>query len=325
MGAPGDAALAVIGRPSPCRTVARGRLHNRLVTELATALRAGPVLLDGGLATRLEAAGHDLGDELWSARLLAEDPSAIVAAHRDFVSAGAQVVTTATYQATVAGFVRRGHDPASARRLIVSSVELARQVRPLWIAASVGPYGAALADGSEYRGNYGLSHAELVRFHRPRLELLAQARPDVLALETVPDIREAAALLAALDGLDVPAWLSYTVDGGRTRAGQPLDEAFALVAGHPGIVAVGVNCSSPADATEAVRLAARASVLPVVVYPNSGELWDATARGWTGGAASPPWESLASQWVQDGARLVGGCCRVSPADIARFTAALAAA
>ena len=296
------------------------RLDN--MVELEQALRAGPVVLDGGLATRLEATGHDLRDELWSARLLADEPAAIVAAHRDFVAAGAQVVTTASYQATVDGFVRRGHEPTTARRIIRSSVALARQAGPLWIAASVGPYGAALADGSEYRGDYGLSHAQLVRFHRPRLELLAEAGPDVLALETVPDTREASALLDALEGLGIPAWLSYTVEGGRTRAGQPLDEAFALLAGHPGVIAVGVNCSSPADATAAVPLAFGATGLPVVVYPNSGERWDPAARRWAGDAADTSWESLAARWLADGARLIGGCCRVRPADIARIARAL---
>jgi homocysteine S-methyltransferase len=289
------------------------------------------MVLDGGLATWLEAAGHDLSDELWSARLIADDPAAIVAAHRDYLAAGASVVITASYQATVAGFLRHGHEPATARRLLMSSVDLAREARsattrPLWIAASVGPYGAALADGSEYRGRYGLTRAELVRFHRPRLEILAEAGPDVLALETVPDLREAEALLTALDGLGVPAWLSYTIDGDRTRAGQPLAEAFALAAGHPGIVAVGVNCSSPADATAAVPVAARTAGLPVVVYPNSGERWDTReARGgrWVGEATDVA--GLASRWIADGARLVGGCCRVGPKAIAAIARAVARA
>jgi homocysteine S-methyltransferase len=275
---------------------------------LADALRAGPVVLDGGLATQLEAAGHDLGDELWSARLLADNPDAIVAAHRAFLDAGAQVITTASYQATLAGFARRGFDGEA---LLRRSVALARQAaadRPVWIAASVGPYGAALADGSEYRGDYGLSVAELVRFHRPRLEILAAAGPDVLAVETVPDIREAEALLTALDGIGVPAWLSYTVDGDRTRAGQSLVEAGAIARNHPGIIAVGVNCSAPADAVAAVGVLAAASGRPGVLYPNSGETWDAAARTWRGRSQPVDWA--------DAAPLVGGCCRVMPADIA---------
>ncbi|MBX6750490.1 MAG: homocysteine S-methyltransferase [Micromonosporaceae bacterium] len=290
--------------------------------SLAQALQSGPIVLDGGLATWLEAAGHDLSDDLWSARLLADAPDAIATAHSDFIDNGARVVTTASYQATVDGFVRRGHDPEHAAELIRSSVGIARAaadaapVGPVWVAASVGPYGAVLADGSEYRGNYGLSAADLVRFHRPRLALLAEAGPDVLALETVPDVREAEALLTALDGLGVPAWLSYTIAGDRTRAGQPLTEAFALAAGHPDIIAVGVNCSSPADATAAVPVAAAAIGKPVVVYPNSGERWDAVHRRWSGPASDL--DRLAPLWVRDGARLIGGCCRVPPVTIRRL-------
>jgi homocysteine S-methyltransferase len=282
---------------------------------LADALQAGPVVLDGGLATQLEATGHDLSDELWSARLLADDPEAIVAAHRAFVDAGAQVITTASYQASLAGFARRGLDATS---LLTRSVSLAREAAaagngPLWIAASVGPYGATLADGSEYRGDYGLSHAELLRFHRPRMRMLAEAGPDVFALETVPDVREAEAMPEAINGLGIPAWLSYTVDGDRTRAGQSLTEAFALAAGNPHLIAVGVNCSAPVDATASVAVAAEVSGKPVVVYPNSGEVWDARARQWTGLPADPT--ASVARWITDGARLVGGCCRVSPSTI----------
>ncbi len=292
---------------------------------LTQALRSGPLVLDGGLATQLEAAGHDLSDELWSARLLADAPEAIVAAHRAYLDAGASVVTTASYQATVAGFERRGYDRSDAIRLLGRSVKLGRRAceeagpdRPLWVAASVGPYGATLADGSEYRGDYGLSRAELVRFHRPRMQILADAGPDVLALETVPDVREAEAMLDALDGIGISAWLSYTVDGDRTRAGQPLADAFVLAADHPDVIAVGVNCSAPTDATAAVAVAAGVTGKPVVVYPNSGEQWDARARRWTGPALDPT--ASVTRWIADGARLVGGCCRVTPAAIAGLAA-----
>jgi homocysteine S-methyltransferase len=288
------------------------------VGSLAEALHEGTVVLDGGLATQLEAAGHDLGDELWSARLLRDDPEAIVAAHLAFLRAGASVVTTASYQATIPGFAKRGVDGASALR---SSVALARQAcaragvdRPLWVAASVGPYGAMLADGSEYRGNYGLSVAELVAFHRPRLEILASAEPDVFALETCPDTREAEALLRALDGIGIPAWLSFTVAGDRTRAGQPLATAFGLATGVDALIAVGVNCCDPRDVRPAIRLAVEVTGKPAVAYPNSGETWDATARTWTG--------PRADDWLPTAARLVGGCCRVMPADIAAIAGRL---
>ncbi|MFJ5261869.1 homocysteine S-methyltransferase [Streptomyces sp. NPDC088387] len=294
---------------------------------LAEALAAGPLVLDGGLSNQLEAAGHDLGDELWSARLLAERPEAIVDAHQAYVEAGADVVITASYQATFEGFARRGTGPRRAAELMALSVELAREAgrragagRPLWVAASVGPYGAMLADGSEYRGRYGLSVAELERFHRPRIEVLAGAGADVLALETVPDALEAEALLRAVRGVGVPVWLSYTVDGGCTRAGQPLEEAFRLAAGVEEVIAVGVNCCVPGDVGEAVALAARVVGKPVVAYPNSGERWDARGRAWEGGSAFDA--GAVRGWRDAGARLIGGCCRMGPPAITEITDAL---
>ncbi|MEV2195874.1 homocysteine S-methyltransferase [Streptomyces phaeochromogenes] len=290
---------------------------------LAEVLATGTVVLDGGMSNQLESAGHDLSDELWSARLLAERPEAITEAHLAYFEAGANVAITSSYQATFEGFARRGISRERAAELLGLSVELAREAArqaeakgvggPLWVAASVGPYGAMLADGSEYRGGYGLSVAELEAFHRPRLEVLAAAGPDVLALETVPDADEARALLRAVRGLGVPAWLSYSVAGGRTRAGQPLEEAFALAADADEVIAVGVNCCAPDDVDAAVETAARVTGKPVVVYPNSGETWDAEARAWTGRSTFTP--EQVGGWERAGARLIGGCCRVGPTAI----------
>ncbi len=289
---------------------------------LAEALADGrTVVLDGGMSNQLASAGHDLSDALWSARLLAEEPEAVTGAHRAYFEAGADVAITASYQATFEGFARRGIGRDEAASLLALSVECARTAgrragasRPLWVAASVGPYGAMLADGSEYRGRYGLSVTELERFHRPRMEVLAAARPDVLALETIPDTDEAEALLRALRGLGTPAWLSYSAAGGRTRAGRPLEEAFALAARADEVIAVGVNCCTPEDADHAVALAARVTGKPVVVYPNSGETWDAGARAWTGRPTFTA--SRVTGWREAGARLIGGCCRVGPETIA---------
>ncbi|HEU0087593.1 MAG TPA: homocysteine S-methyltransferase [Pseudonocardiaceae bacterium] len=294
-------------------------------------LNGAPIVLDGGLATELEARGHDLSGPLWSARLLMEAPQEIVAAHLAFFRAGAQIATTASYQASFAGFRAHGVDQGDAVRLLRRSVELAKvardqmpdQHRARWVAASAGPYGAALADGSEYRGRYGLSVRELTAFHRPRLEVLAAAEPDLLALETVPDADEGAALVAAVAGLGVPAWLSYTISGTRTRAGQPLAEAFTVAANDDTIVAVGVNCCSPADVPRAIATARQVTGKPVIAYPNSGEGWDAQRRAWTGPARFSP--LLAQQWSAEGARIIGGCCRVSPADITALSRTLAGA
>ncbi|MFD8118990.1 homocysteine S-methyltransferase [Streptomyces microflavus] len=287
---------------------------------LAEALAEGPVLLDGGLSNQLEAQGCDLSDALWSARLLADAPEQIEAAHLAYLRSGAQVLITAGYQATFEGFGRHGIGPERTGALLARSVELARRAagaarradpgREVWVAASVGPYGAMLADGSEYRGRYGLTVRELERFHRPRMAALAEAEPDVLALETVPDVDEAEAVVRVAEETGLPVWLSYSVAGGRTRAGQPLEEAFAVAAGREAVVAVGVNCCDPAEAEEAVRVAVAVTGKPAVVYPNSGEGWDAGGRGWSGRSTFDPGRVRA--WTGAGARLVGGCCRVGP-------------
>ena len=291
--------------------------------DLSAALASGVVVLDGGLATQLEAQGHDLSSELWSARLLAEEPDAVVAAHAAFFAAGAAVATTASYQASFDGLAAAGVDRTGATALLRLSVTLAQRARdaageadgsPRFVAASVGPYGAALADGSEYRGDYGLDVEALRRWHRPRLEVLGGTDADVLACETVPCLAEAEALVAELQVLGRPGWLSLSCDRDRTRAGEPVEEAFALARGVDAVVAVGVNCTDPRDADALVALAARASGKPVVVYPNSGEGWNAGRRRWAGEGTFTP--GAVRGWVRDGARLVGGCCRVTPDDIA---------
>lgn len=276
-------------------------------------------MLDGGMSTALEQAGHDLSDELWSARLLLTDPDAVRAAHLAFYRAGASVAITASYQVSFAGFARHGIGDDETARLLRGSVELARSAASevegqRWVAASVGPYGAVLADGSEYRGRYGLPRQDLVDFHRRRLETLCSAEPDVLAVETIPDVDEAEAVLDVVRGSGVPAWLSYSVRGDRTCAGQPLEEAFAAVSGVDEVIAVGVNCCAPEDVAQAVAVARRVTGLPVVVYPNSGETWDARQRSWTGDGIGIA--ESAGEWADAGARLVGGCCRTGPEAIA---------
>jgi homocysteine S-methyltransferase len=281
-----------------------------------------PVVLDGGLSTALEQQGADLGGALWTARLLGEEPHRIAQAHRAFFAAGAQVATTASYQASVEGFVAAGYDAAEAGRLIRLSVLLAREVRDelagtrpgLLVAASVGPYGAYLADGSEYTGRYGVSRRVLHHFHAARLDLLAGAEPDVLAVETIPDADEAELLVELLTELGVPAWFSYSVRGTGTSAGQPLAEAYAVLAGCPVLVAAGVNCSDQADVLGAVQAAVAATGLPAVAYPNRGGSWDSVTKSWQYG--DPLDLDLVPQWVEAGVRLVGGCCGTGPADIA---------
>jgi len=292
------------------------------MTSLADRMAHGPVVLDGGLATLLEAHGHDLSSALWSARLLAARPAAITAAHQEYFEAGAQVAITSSYQASFEGFAELGFDVSQTADLLRRSVRLARAGADLagsdghhapperWVAASVGPYGAALADGSEYRGDYGLTVAQLRAWHRPRLEILADAGADLLALETIPCLAEAEALLAEVEELGVPAWLSMTCTDGRTRAGERVEDAFALAGDVASVVAVGVNCVDSVEAADLVSVAVESSRKPAVVYPNSGETWDAISRSWGGRATFGP--EHAAVWVAAGARLVGGCCRVGP-------------
>jgi homocysteine S-methyltransferase len=283
------------------------------------------LITDGGLATELEARGHDLSDDLWSARLLVDAPEEIVAVHCAFFRAGASIATTASYQASFDRFAERGIGQNDAARLFRRSVELAQAARDEmggqgWVAASVGPYGAALANGEEYVGRYGLTVSQLADWHRPRLEILADADADVLALETVPDVDEAEALVGLVHELGVPAWLSYTIAGTTTRAEQPLADAFAVAAGVPEIVAVGVNCCAPDDVEHAIEVARATTGKPVIVYPNSGEAWDGERRTWIGKSG---WSAeLAPRWVAAGARIVGGCCRVRPNDIASLALTL---
>jgi len=302
-------------------------------TSFASALSHGLVALDGGLSTELEAAGHDVSSSLWSARLVEQDPAAVVAAHARFFAAGARVATTASYQVSAEGFVAAGLEASAAERSLRHSVALAQDARDqaglamsAWVAGSVGPYGAVLADGSEYTGAYagrdGLDLAALRRFHRPRLHALADAGADVLACETLPAALEVEALLLELAEVDVPAWVSLTtvVDPAgtvRTRRGERAEDVFAMIGDAASVVAAGVNCLAPGDVAPAVAAAATAG-RPVVVYPNSGERWDAGARAWQGDPRLSPVD--VQRWVDGGARLVGGCCRVGPellADLVR--------
>ncbi len=296
------------------------------------------VVLDGGLATELEWRGNDLSDRLWSARLLVEAPEEIVETHLAFFRAGARVATTASYQASFEGFAGRGIDRAGAEQLMRRSVELAAQARlrrqreaavagvdpgRLLVAASVGPYGAMLADGSEYRGDYGLTVAELRRWHAPRLAALAAAEPDLLAIETIPSLDEGRALVELLaETAGPPAWLSFTcADGRTTRHGEPVEAAFALAEASQRIAAIGVNCTAPEHIVELVERAASVTAKPIVVYPNSGEAWDPATRRWTGAGGPTVDVAAARRWVRAGARLVGGCCRVGPDRIAELAAA----
>lgn len=284
-------------------------------------------LVDGGLSTALEEAGHRLDDSLWTARLVLDDPDAIVEAHLAYLRAGARVLITSSYQATEKGFVAAGCAPEAAVTALRSTTALAVEARRRYaaedpegagdvlVAASVGPYGATLGDGSEYRAPV-VDEATLIAFHSARLRLLVDTQPDLLAIETISSTREARAIGCALVGLaPVQAWMTFTCrDGAATWGGDPIEEAVTAAVAIPSVIAVGVNCTAPADVAALLERIGRVTDLPLVAYPNGGQSWDAVEKVWSGTAAGFPDEGVA-EWIRVGARYVGGCCGVGPSGI----------
>ncbi len=292
------------------------------------------VVLDGAMATELEARGCNLADSLWSAKVLMENPELIRDVHLDYFRAGAQVAITASYQATPDGFAARGLDEAQSRALIGKSVELARKAREaylaenpqagaLLVAGSVGPYGAYLADGSEYRGDYTRSAEVFAAFHRPRVEALLDAGADLLACETLPSFAEIQALADLLTAYPrARAWFSFTLrDSEHLSDGTPLRDVVAALAHYPQVIALGINCIALENTTAALQHLQSLTTLPLVVYPNSGEHYDAVSKTWHHhGEACETLAGYLPQWLGAGAKLIGGCCRTTPKDIADLNA-----
>jgi homocysteine S-methyltransferase len=289
------------------------------------------MVLDGALATELERRGADLNDPLWSAKCLIEQPNLIREVHLDYFRAGADVATTATYQATFQAFGRRGIERQDAAQLMRDDVALAvaardefwavdenriDRLRPL-VEGSIGPYGAMLADGSEYRGHYALDDAALANFHRPRLGVLEDAGADLLACETFPCLREAQVLASLLQEFPrLCAWISFSCkDGEHNSEGENMRICAAELNRHPQIVAMGVNCTPPQYITSLLRRMRTETDKPLVVYPNSGESYDASSKQWHGDPKALRYGEQARLWHAEGARLIGGCCRTGPAEI----------
>ena len=302
------------------------------MNPIASILNHYPALvIDGALATELERRGCDLNDELWSAKILLEQPEVIKQVHLDYFKAGADCAITASYQATIEGFAKRGLNEKEAIALIQKSVLLAREARDeFWtdeanhqgrpkpfVAASVGPYGAFLTDGSEYRGNYGLSQKDLIDFHRPRMKALVEAGADLLACETIPSLIEAHAIAELLKEFpDIQAWITFTGrDEKHISEGQVFAECVEQIQDHPQIAALGINCTSPKYIPFLIREASKRIEKPIVVYPNSGEKYDATRNDWDGTPGLDSFGEQAREWYDAGARLIGGCCRTTPDDI----------
>lgn len=289
-----------------------------------------PITLDGGLATELEAQGYDIGTRLWSAALLRSNPSAIVDAHRAYLEAGADIIISASYQASVEGFTSIGLSEQEAEALIVSSVELACTARQQFrdahpetnrmpiVAASIGPYGAALHDGSEYTGEYDVDESRLRQFHARRLLLLDQTKADVLACETIPNRLEAGVLCKLLENVRLPAWVSFCCRDGRLISDRtPLQEVCALYRGHPRVLALGVNCTAPRFVTSLIgEIRKAAPDKAIVVYPNAGETYDVSTNAWFGDASPAACAEDGKRWRAAGAKIIGGCCRIGPRQVA---------
>ena len=289
------------------------------------------LIIDGALATELERRGHDLKDSLWSAKILLEQPDAIKQVHYDYFKSGADCAITASYQATIEGFAKRGFNEKEAISLIQRSVNIAVEARDeFWadetnhigrakpfIAASVGPYGAFLADGSEYRGNYGLSEKELIDFHRPRMKALIEAGAEILACETIPCLIEAQAIAKLLKEFpNITAWVSFSArDEKHISEGQVFADCVKQLENNKQIAAIGINCTSPKYISSLIHVAKNATNKPILVYPNSGETYDATKNDWDGHPVHESFGEQAKEWHKAGARLIGGCCRTTPEDI----------
>ena len=296
----------------------------------------GYVVLDGALATELERHGADLDDPLWSARCLIDTPELIYRVHRDYLNAGADVLTTATYQASLQGFLNRGFDAQEAQGLLRLGVTLALEARDdFWgdeanrvgrlkplVAVSIGPFGECLHDGSEYHGRYVASWSDVEDFHRARLQILTAAGGDLLAFETIPSLQEGELLLRLLKEFpDQHAWLSFSCsDDAHVSHGEAFRRCADLAEGHAQLAAIGINCTAPRH-IQSLLGAAQGTACPLLAYPNSGETWVAGGNHWAGQGSE---DCDPQAWFRCGARLIGGCCRTGPADIAAIRSELSA-
>lgn len=284
-----------------------------------------PLLIDGGLSNVLESFGCDLNNELWVANLIANNPDAIVKTHMAYLEAGARVISTSSYQASVPGFMAIGYSKTEAEQLILKSVELASIAKkqfieqhginyPIYIAASIGPYGAYLADGSEYKGNYGVDDNTLYEFHKSRFDILLNSGADFFIFETVPSFQECHIIDNIVKNSSINAWVSFSCkDDKHINDGTPIADCAILIANNPNIFAIGVNCTAPKFISGLINeLVTHATNKTIAVYPNSGEAYNAETKTWVGIADPNEFIKMAKEWQTLGANILGGCCRIGP-------------
>ncbi|MBT8181313.1 MAG: homocysteine S-methyltransferase [Eudoraea sp.] len=301
------------------------QIHNRIIEKY-------PFILDGGLSNVLEEQGCDLNHKLWTASLLEKNPEAIIQAHLKYLKSGAQCITTSSYQASIPGLIEVGYSRNTAEALILKSIKLAEIAikramdsgivngKPL-IAASVGPYGAYLADGSEYRGNYGASDETLRAFHLDKIKLLDRSNADFIACETIPSFQEAKVLSDIINHVDKLVWISFSCsDEQHLHDGSEIKNCVSLFENHPKVFAIGVNCTDPKYISEIIKnIKASAGDKRIIVYPNSGEAYNAKSKTWMGLSKPKFFEEMTKEWSNLGADIIGGCCRIGPEHISRMS------
>ena len=296
------------------------------------------IILDGALGTELESRGYDVSGKLWSAQYLLDKPQIIQDVHESYVRVGSDIITTSSYQASILAFVEAGLTPEKAYDLLKETVYLAQKaIKNVWqalsqeeqkqrpyplVAGSVGPYAAYLADGSEYTGDYQLSEEEFRDFHRPRIQALLEAGSDLLAIETIPNGAEAAALLRLLaeEFPQAEAYLSFVAQSENAISdGTKIEELGNLAQESPQALAVGFNCTAPHLIAPLLDRLGQVCNKPFLTYPNSGETYNGLTKTWHD---DPEQErSLLENsklWQEQGVRLFGGCCRTRPEDIAQL-------
>lgn len=298
------------------------------------------MVIDGSMSTALEQLGADLGTDLWTAMTLARQPQLVRQVHIDYFRAGADCGITCSYQATIPGLMRHGFTQEAAEEVIASAVSIFLEAREAWwneegeaagrayplCLAGIGPYGAYLANGAEYTGQYGVSDRFLYDFHRRRMELLWKAGADLLLIETQPSLREALIEAQIAEELGADYWISFSCrDRERICEGDLIrDCAAALSGGYPHLKMIGVNCSRPEHITGLIREIRRGCDLPVGVYPNSGEIYDPGTKKWASTVSGTDFGAWALDYMKAGAVAVGGCCTTAVRHIRQTAAARAA-
>lgn len=285
--------------------------------------QTSPIIIDGGLSNVLEAKGCDLNHSLWTAKLLNESPEVLIETHMDYIAAGAQILATASYQASFPGLLAEGYTKQEATDLMVKSVSLVEKAierssvdRPIWIAASIGPYGAYLADGSEYRGDYGISKEALTEFHQERIEVFENSNADILAFETIPSLLEAEVIAELLQNSSKSAWVSFSCQNeSLINDGASIEAAASKFLQQPKVFALGINCTHPKYILELIQKLKKTTDKKVLVYPNSGEVYNPNSKTWLALSEPLAFAELAQEWIKEGADLIGGCCRIGPQHI----------